>query len=294
MRPSPSMPAGNAGSGHALSDRDPAALAAGPPRRAQWGDLRLRVLSAVVLAPVALAGIWYGGPSWNALIAIAGVGLALEWVALCRAAPGMLPGFGVLAAVLAGIVPAAVGRAQLGVTALLAGAGLVLMQHWRLAAGVPYAGLGAVALVWLRADPVAGRGNVIFLVLAVWASDIGAYTAGRLLGGPKLAPLISPGKTWSGAAGGLVAAMLAGLVASQAIAPGAAIRAALLAALIGAASQGGDLLESAIKRGFGVKDSGRLIPGHGGLMDRLDGLLAAAPVAAGLALLMGRGTTLWH
>ena len=177
----------------------------------------------------------------------------------------------------------------------VAGAGLVLMpNHWRLAAGVPYAGLGAVALVWLRADPVAGRGNVIFLVLAVWASDIGAYAAGRLLGGPKLAPLISPGKTWSGAAGGLVAAMLVGLAAGQVIAPGAAVRAAFLAALIGAASQGGDLLESALKRGFGVKDSGQLIPGHGGLMDRLDGLLAAAPVAAGLALLIGRGTTLWH
>jgi phosphatidate cytidylyltransferase len=294
MRPSPSMPAGNAGSGHALADRDPAALASDPPRRAQWGDLRLRVLSAAVLAPVALAGIWYGGPSWNALIAIAGVGLALEWVALCRAPPGVWPGFGVLAAVLAGIVLTAAGQAQPGVAALLAGAGLVLVPHWRLAAGVPYAGLGAVALVWLRADPVAGRGNVIFLVLAVWASDIGAYAAGRLLGGPKLAPLISPGKTWSGAAGGLVAAMLVGLVAGEVIAPGAAIRAAMLAALIGAASQGGDLLESAIKRGFGVKDSGRLIPGHGGLMDRLDGLLAAAPVAAGLALLIGRGTTLWH
>ena len=288
------MPAANAGSGRALPDQDPA-LAAGPPRRAQWGDLRARVLSAVVLAPIALACVWYGGPPWDALVAIAGAGLALEWVELCRVAPGAWPGFGVLAAVLAGTVLAVAGWPQLGVAALLAGAGLVLMpDRWRLATGVPYAGVGAIALVWLRADPVAGRGNVIFLILAVWASDIGAYVAGRLLGGPKLAPLISPGKTWSGAAGGLVAAMLAGLAAAQVIAPGAALRAAMLAALIGAASQGGDLLESAIKRGFGVKDSGRLIPGHGGLMDRLDGLLTAAPVAAGLALVMGRGTTLWH
>ncbi len=294
MPPLPSMPAANAGSGRVLPDQDPAKLAAGPARPAQWGDLRARVLSAIVLAPVALACVWYGGPSWNALVAIAGAGLALEWVALCRAAPGAWPGFGVVAAVLAGVVLTAADRTQPGVAALLAGAALVLMPHWRLAAGVPYAGIGAIALVWLRADPVAGRGNVIFLILAVWASDIGAYVAGRLLGGPKLAPMISPGKTWSGAAGGLVAAMLAGLVAGQVIAPGAALRAAVLAALIGAASQGGDLLESAIKRGFGVKDSGRLIPGHGGLMDRLDGLLVAAPVAAGLALLIGRGTTLWH
>ncbi len=290
------MPAANAGSGRALPDQDPAALAAGPPRRAQqWGDLRARVLSAIVLAPVALACVWYGGPPWDALVAIAGAGLALEWVELCGVAPGAWPGFGVLAAVLAGIVLAVADRPQLGVAALLAGTGLVLMPNrWRLIAGVPYAGIGGIALVWLRADPVAGRGNVIFLVLAVWASDIGAYVAGRLLGGPKLAPTISPGKTWSGAAGGLAAAMLAGLAAGQVIAPGAALRAAMLAALIGAASQGGDLLESAIKRGFGVKDSGRLIPGHGGLMDRLDGLLTAAPVAAGLALAIGRGTTLWH
>lgn len=281
------MPGANAGSGRALAD---------PAKRgARWGDLRLRVISAVLLAPVVLACLWVGGPYWGALVAIAAMGLALEWVALCGAAPGMWPGFGVLAAALAGAVLTAMGRAELGAAALMIGAGLVLLPNrWPLAAGVFYAGVGAMALIWLRADPAAGRANVVFLVITVWASDIGAYAAGRLLGGPKLAPRVSPGKTWSGAAGGLVAAMLAGVVAGQVMAPGAPVRAAVLAALLAVASQGGDLLESAVKRAFGAKDSGQLIPGHGGLMDRLDGLLTAAPAAAVLGGLIGRGTTLWH
>ena len=263
------------------------------PRR--WADLRTRVASSVVLAPAVLLCLWHGGPYWGALVAVAGAGLALEWAALCGAPPAEWPGFGVVAAVIAGAVLAALGHAGAGMLALVAGAALVLPGgHLWLASGALYAGAGAIALAWLRADPAAGQANLLFLVLAVWASDIGAYVAGRLIGGPKLAPRISPGKTRSGAAGGLVAAMLAGAAAAQAMAPGAPLRAAVLAGVLAVASQAGDLLESAIKRGFGVKDSGRLIPGHGGLLDRLDGLLLAAPVAAVLGLLMGRGTTLWH
>jgi len=277
---------------------DPARTQAPAESRApssRWADLGVRVVSALVLAPVVVACLWQGGPWWGTLMAIGGVGLALEWVALCGMAPGAWPGFGVVAAVLAGTVMAALGRPELGMAALMVGAGLVLPPaRWRLASGVAYAGIGALALVWLRADPAAGRANLVFLVAVVWASDIGAYLAGRLAGGPKLAPRISPGKTWSGAAGGLAAAMLAGWAAGQAMAPGAPVRAAVLAGLLAAASQAGDLLESAIKRGFGVKDSGGLIPGHGGLLDRLDGLLLAAPVAAVLGLLIGQGTALWH
>ncbi len=129
------------------------------------------------------------------------------------------------------------------------------------------------------------------MLLVVWASDIGAYVAGRAFGGRRLAPAISPGKTWSGAAGGLLAAALAGLALGAS--GGRLGGAVLVAVVLGIASQAGDLLESAIKRGFGVKDSGSLIPGHGGLFDRLDGLLAAAPVAAVLAMLAGRGVVFW-
>jgi phosphatidate cytidylyltransferase len=127
---------------------------------------------------------------------------------------------------------------------------------------------------------------MIFLLAVVWSSDIGAYLAGRLIGGPKLAPRISPGKTWSGAAGG-VAAVLAVGVAAAALWPVPAAPVVAAAAVLGVAAQAGDLLESAVKRHFGVKDSGRLIPGHGGLLDRLDGLMAAGLVAGAWIWLTG-------
>jgi len=145
-------------------------------------------------------------------------------------------------------------------------------------------------LAWLRTG---GWGNVLFVLLVVWATDIGAYLIGRFGGGPRLAPRISPGKTWSGAAGGLASALAVGLgtaLFSQAPLAGALF----VAAGFSVAAQAGDLLESGMKRHFGVKDSGRLIPGHGGLLDRLDGLLAAAPVAALLAAAFGRGVELWR
>ncbi len=160
------------------------------------------------------------------------------------------------------------------------------------AAGVPYAGLGGICLVWLRHRPEAGLIDTGFLILVIWGTDIGAYLVGRLLGGAKLAPRISPGKTWSGAAGGLVlgAACGAGLAAVTRDAPGHAFVAGLLLSFV---AQAGDLLESAIKRKLGVKDSGRTIPGHGGLFDRLDGFLTAAPLAVLFAACMHGGMALW-
>jgi phosphatidate cytidylyltransferase len=133
---------------------------------------------------------------------------------------------------------------------------------------------------------------VLFLVLVVWASDIGAYACGRAFGGPKLWPAVSPNKTWAGALGGLVAAMAAG-TAVAVLAGSAWVFAPAAAVLLGIASQAGDLLESAIKRHFRVKDSSQLLPGHGGAFDRLDGVLGAAPVAALLALAAGPGRELW-
>jgi phosphatidate cytidylyltransferase len=170
---------------------------------------------------------------------------------------------------------------------------VVAVLAWRLtgqvapALGVPYVGLTAIALIWLRAD-AAGFSRVLVLLLIVWATDIAAYLAGRLIGGPKLAPAISPGKTWSGAAGGLVGALVVGFVAS----PG--VWGLATAAVLSVVSQIGDLMESWIKRRYGVKDSGKLIPGHGGLLDRLDGVLTAAPVAAILALAAGPGVGFWQ
>ena len=229
------------------------------------------------------------------MMALAAVGLGMEWASLCGLTPLRMPGAAVpLVLLIAGVV-AVLDHEALALLLLLLGAALVAaVSGWRwLAAGVLYVGVPLIALSWLRGSGPVGRADVLFVVLIVWASDIGAYVAGRLIGGPKLAPAISPGKTWSGAAGGLVAAMLVGEAAAHVLAPGGPGRAAAVACFLGAASQAGDLFESWIKRRFGVKDSGRLIPGHGGLLDRLDGLLAAAPAAALLALTLGRGGVLW-
>ncbi len=235
----------------ALADMTPPAAGAA----SRWSDLRLRVVAAVVLLPVALACLFAGGWAWIGLVLAATVALLWEWWRMWRRLPGTLP-------------------------SLLAG-GLYLL-------------IGAWSLHWLRGDSVAGLVNVLFLLVVVWSSDIGAYIFGRLLGGPKLAPAISPGKTWSGALGGLVCAMAIGLLVTHLAAPGPLSHALLVAATLSVAAQLGDLLESALKRRFGVKDSSRLIPGHGGVFDRLDGVLAAAPVAALLALARGPGVELWR
>ncbi len=265
------------------------------PRRRHWIDLRPRAVSAALLAAATLACLWAGAVAWALLVMLVAAGLALEWVRLCGARPARLPGLLVPLAAILPVVAAAADRPRLGGGLLAAGlvACWAASRRWVLAAGVVYVGAAGLALIWLREDAAAGRINVLFLMMVVWASDIGAYAVGRLCGGPKLAPLISPGKTWSGAAGGLAAAVAAGLAVAL-WAPGLPARTALVAGALGVVSQAGDLLESAIKRRFGVKDTGRLIPGHGGLLDRLDGVLAAAPAAALLAVVLGRGVHLWR
>ena len=233
------------------------ALAERPSLR--WSDLGLRAASAAVLAPLALGAIWFGGWIFSVLVIVLALGLAVEWLMLCRR-------------------PAA--------------------WHGRVglcAAGLGYVALAAVSILWLRADPAAGRANVLFLVLIVLAGDISAYLIGRLVGGPRLAPHVSPGKTWSGAVGGLAGAIVVGLAAAYVLASSAPVwRAVPLAACLGVVAQAGDLLESFVKRRLEVKDSSHLIPGHGGLFDRLDAVLAVAPVAALLALTLGRGVVLWQ
>jgi len=297
------------------------------PRR--WRDLRTRALSAALLAPVALASIWVGGWSFRGLILVLAFGLSLEWSQICGQRPVSVVGGILLAAVLIAVGCAATSQWPAAIAALIAGTGIGTLagriddnrapdasrgaartsgpdtgsRRHLVLFGIPYIGLAAVSLLWLRDDPVAGRANVLFLLLLVWASDIGAYLVGRLLGGPRLAPRISPGKTWSGAAGGLLAALLVGLGAAlvmpsataySSVVPASFVSAIVVTVLLAVIAQGGDLFESLIKRHFGVKDSGHIIPGHGGLLDRLDALLAAAPVAALLALAAGRGVVLWQ
>jgi phosphatidate cytidylyltransferase len=262
----------------------------------RWGDLPLRAASAAVLVPVALGCIWVGGVWFSGLVLILSLGLAYEWLSVCgwRLTPLAMAAF---VTVPMAVLAVSYGSGSAGGLILLAGSlaawGVAGRRSWLAPFGVPYLGLAAVSLVWLRADPAAGRTDVIVLLLIVWASDIGAYMVGRAVGGPKLAPVISPGKTVSGAVGGLLAAMLVGLAAGW-LDSGPLGRAMLVAGATGCMAQAGDLFESWLKRRFGVKDSGHLIPGHGGVLDRLDALLSAAPFAALLAFLLGRGVVIWQ
>ncbi|MCC7428301.1 MAG: phosphatidate cytidylyltransferase [Alphaproteobacteria bacterium] len=275
---------------------------AGEAARGRWTDLRERVLSAIVLAPIALLAIWVGQIPFSIAIGVMAAVLAWEWVHLCGLQVRRWPGMAVAIAVVA-----SAGLAALGWTASaygLLGVGGVITwllarerRHPRaawLGAGVLYVGLAALSLIWLRDDPRAGLTNLLFIVLLVWASDIGAYAVGRIVGGPRLWPAVSPGKTWSGAVGGLVAAIAVGIVAARFIGQAPGLRTVLVAAALGIVAQLGDLLESAIKRHFKVKDSSHLIPGHGGLFDRVDALLAVAPAAALIEFARGPGAYLWE
>jgi phosphatidate cytidylyltransferase len=267
----------------ALSDMT---LKSSDPR---WSDFRTRTASALVLGPLAIFCAWQGGVAWDLLLLVAMAGLGWEWGALAGLARSYV------LAIILGLVWASVMVAG-PVAALAAVAVLWLGVSLRLGRfagyGVPYAGLGGIALLWLRHQP-SGLEDTVFLVMVVWGTDIGAYLAGRLIGGPKLAPKISPGKTWAGSIGGLLIAAAIGALLAAAM-EGSALAAFAAGGLLSLCAQAGDLLESAIKRKLGVKDSGRTIPGHGGLFDRLDGFLAAAPVAALLALCVQGGVPLWQ
>jgi phosphatidate cytidylyltransferase len=267
----------------------------------RFGDLPQRLLSALVLAPIALGCLWLGGVAWALLVTLAGVAIAVEWVRVCRFFPLSLPGLLLPVLVAAASLGAASGFGLPVLAAILAvGAALAAgtgggagPRRW-LAAGLCYLGLAAVATVWLRLRGPAGLGNMLFVVLIVWASDSGAYLVGRVVGGAKLAPRISPSKTWAGAVGGLAFAVAAGILVAEGFAAGPSAGVVLASTTLGVASQAGDLLESVFKRRFGVKQSGTLIPGHGGVLDRLDGVLAAVPAAAILALALGPGVELWR
>jgi phosphatidate cytidylyltransferase len=160
--------------------------------------------------------------------------------------------------------------------------------------GALYISIPVVALLWLRDDPVYGMATTFWLLAVVWATDTGALFAGRAIGGPKLAPTISPNKTWAGLFGGIASAMLVSLGAALWYGSSAVWPLVIAGGLLAVVAQAGDLLESRVKRYLSVKDSGGMIPGHGGLFDRVDGLLAAAPVLGLAYLVIGGGAFLWR
>ena len=263
---------------------------------APTSELRLRVISSIVLAVVAISTAWLGGPLFSALWLAAGIAVAFEWMVLTRVARAM-PVVAVTGVGLATIgVAGWMGTPQPALTAILAcAAGLALLvartgrdRSW-VGLGFGYAAAIALVPIAARDRPDLGAPSILWMFAVVWTTDVAAFFAGRAIGGPKLWPSVSPKKTWSGFAGGLVAGTSAGLLlASAAVRAGFVLPAgwgaiAIGSALASVASQAGDLGESALKRRFEVKDSGWLIPGHGGVMDRLDGF-AAVCLLVGLAL----------
>lgn len=265
--------------------------AAVPPVSSQ---LRQRVITGAVLVAVAVAALWAGGIAFAGLVAAAVLVMFNEWAAMHRL-PVLLRRLGLAVLAVVVWVVAVLANMQEGLMLLGGGAAIGGLFAARLQRGVDrgagrammlgllYCGLPAVALVWMRGLPW-GFYATLFVMAVVWGADIAAYFTGRALGGPKLAPAISPNKTWSGAAGGLAGALIAAGI-MMLVWPGYAgmaggFRLAALALPLAIASIVGDLFESALKRRAGVKDSGNLLPGHGGVMDRLDGLVPAAVVGA--------------
>jgi phosphatidate cytidylyltransferase len=295
-----------------MSDADPARpLSAAKPGS---GELALRVGSAVMLAPIAVGIAYVGGWAFVAFWGVAAVLVLWEWTTLVSGADrrGVLIAGGA-AVVIAVVLTGAAGNAVTGVhPARLLGALTVLAmgalgsaalaprdRRFFVAAGIPYAGALAVAPIVLRSDVGYGFLAMILLFAVVWTTDILAYFVGRAFGGPKLAPRISPKKTWSGAIGGTLAAVAAAVGIALAVDLAGIGAIACVALALSIVAQAGDLFESALKRRFGVKDSSHLIPGHGGLMDRLDGFVAAAALAALIGFARGgldapaRGLLVW-
>jgi len=265
-------------------------------------NLWLRIAAAAVLIPMAIAALYAGGWVWFALVNLAATGLYIEWM--------MIVGLGrrgvALAAGIAGLYLAGLGLMLDRVDLLLVAAAVGLAvsvalsgkaRGWS-AAGYAYAAAALLASLLVRSDPVAGFSALMFILLVVWVTDIGGYIAGRGLGGPKLWPRVSPKKTWAGAIGGFAGSLIvaAGFALFGLGSWGALLA---LAGVLSVVSQLGDLFESAVKRRFGVKDSSQIIPGHGGLLDRLDGYVAAVLFAAVVGLLRGgadgagRGLMVW-
>jgi len=260
-----------------------------------WKNFRLRAISAIVLAPSVMLVVWIGGWLFLALLAAAVALLAVEWGRMSAPRSPFRAALGISAAVLAALFIADFGHIRTAWLVLAVGAVLAAVfarargggeRPADEAFGVLYLGAPALALFWLRGTD-GGADWVMVLLVVAWSADIAAFVVGSALKGPKLWPRFSPNKTWSGFVAGLVAALMAAVVATALLGEDAATVgwAAAVGLVTGLATMAGDLWESMLKRRFGVKDSGQLIPGHGGLLDRVDGLMFAVMALSAVRLI---------
>lgn len=250
-------------------------------------DFAARLLTSLVVGAIAAIFI-FSGPTPFAVLAVAvALLVSWEWGRLVHGLDaGILVAVQIGTVAVSGLLAASL-SAGLGLLALPIGAILATLlslgrNSFLSAAGVFYAGFPVVAAIWLRSDAALGLQAVIFLILVVATADTAAFLCGRLMGGPLLNPRISPNKTWAGFFGALIASAIVGGLFWLAVPDGSVFRLAATGAALALVAQAGDLAESALKRRFGAKDAGSILPGHGGVMDRVDGLFAAV-AAAGLA-----------
>lgn len=258
-------------------------------------DLLPRALSGAVLAVVALAGNWAGYVPFALLVLLVSIVMCWEWSGIVRRAAidAVLAVHAAVVAVAIGLT--VVGLPHWGVLLVLLGTLAVYLSAPRDRAcpsvlGVIYVGLPAIGLIWLRGTDSLGAAAIFFIFTIVWTTDTFAYLCGRAIGGPKLWPALSPRKTWAGTLGGIAFAAMAGATFATQLSGSHPAMLALVAILLSIVAQAGDLAESALKRAFDVKNASNLIPGHGGFLDRMDGVVTAAALAALLAAVRGSQT----
>ena len=274
------------------------------PPIAGRSNLLLRIVSSLVLAPLAIAAAYFGGLVFFAFWAVAALAVLWEWDTLvCGHDRNPVLATGAVALAGSGLLivldrpSVAIALIALGCFGVAALASSI-RRMW-CTAGLVYAAGLLIAPVLLRRDASFGSAAILFLFVIVWLTDITAYFVGRAVGGPKLMPRVSPNKTWSGAIGGTAASMIGGVIVASQFGIGGLVAAAVVAFVLSVVSQLGDLAESAVKRQFNAKDASQLIPGHGGLMDRLDGFVAAAVAGALIGMVHGgidapaRGLMVW-
>lgn len=245
-------------------------------------ELKLRIISGIVMAVVILTATWYGGIMFRTIAGLLSLLIYYEWSTITKLSDTKPTGYAwgwFSVAVMSGNT--IFGESSLDLP-LLSGFAITAAlfpilrgPNWWLVGGIVYSALSGISLAAIRGEESTGLVAMLFVFAIVWATDILAYFVGRAIGGPKLAPSISPGKTWSGAAGGTFFGLVAGGAVALSYHGSISLTVLLLALALSIFSQIGDLFESFIKRRFGVKDSSNLIPGHGGFMDRVDGLVFA-------------------